>query len=750
MSRRIAIPLAALLIPAASAAPQELRLEANTQFIVPQARSFAVRPTPQPVQITSVEASATIVERTARTSLEIALQNPSGAVAEAVLLVPVPAGAVVSFFDFQGAASEPTAELLPLERARATYESIVRQSRDPALLEFAGLTLIRSSVFPIPPQGTQKVRIGYDHLLEGDGDRVDYLLPRSESLEQRLPWRISVDIKSSHPISMVYSPSHEVVAERRGPSEFHVTVAERARTGPGPFRLSHLIERNGVNASLFAYPDPTVGGGYFLLMAGLPASLEGHTDRLRREVTLVIDRSGSMAGEKMDQARAAALQVIEGLADGEAFNIIDYASTVSLFAAAPQPKDAAATAAARRYLESIRPGGGTNIHDALVEALRQPARDAMLGIVLFLTDGLPTIGTRSEVAIRQMVEQGNVHRRRVFTFGVGEDVNVPLLDRIASVTRATATYVLPREDVELKVASVFKRLYGPVLAEPTLTVLESDGTPTTRLAQELIPQQLPDLFEDDQLILLGQYRQAAPAIFQIEGNFLGRPRSFTFDFDLSAASTAHAFVPRLWASRRIAFLIDQIRQAGAASAEIPPVVGSSPLDDPRSRELVEEILRLSTRFGILTEYTAFLATEGSTGWAEASRGCSAMLDQRAVGTRFGAGAVNQALNYKAQWGQTVLNYDNSFVDAELNQVNFAQVQQMCDLAFFQRDGRWVDSRLLVGAEAVPAASRRVAVGSPEHLELLGRLQRDGRQGVLALRGAIVVQVDGEVVEVSAD
>ena len=178
---------------------------------------------------------------------------------------------------------------------------------------------------------------------------------------------------------------------------------------------------------------------------------------MQREVTLVIDRSGSMAGPKMDQVRAAALQVIEGLADGESFNIIDYATTVERFATKPVVKNRETVLKARRYLANLRPTGGTNIHDALVEALGQPATKGALPIVLFLTDGLPTIGNTSEVAIRTVVQKGNPHKRRLFTFGVGADVNVPLLDRVAETTRATATYVLPKEDVEVKVGRVFQK-----------------------------------------------------------------------------------------------------------------------------------------------------------------------------------------------------------------------------------------------------------------------------------------------------
>ncbi|MHC4107304.1 MAG: VIT domain-containing protein [Planctomycetota bacterium] len=731
-----------------SAALQQLAGAAHV--IVPQTRSFALAVTdpsqPASIQIESVEARIQVLEQASTTTLQIALRNHASRPQEAVLLVPVPDGAVVSAFTFEGTASEPTAQVLAAGEARRLYEAIVAKVRDPALLEFAGFNLIRSSVFPVPPQGSQTVRLTYEHLLDGDGNRVDYLLPRSESLDRRRPWRIQVDLKSRHPISMVYSPSHEVSSTRLARGHFSVELTDEATLEPGPFRLSYLLEREGVSASLFAYPDPGVGGGYFLLMGGLPSGIDEAATRIKREVTLVIDRSGSMAGPPMDQVRAAALQIIEGLSDGEAFNIVDYASTVSLFAPRPVLKDPQTTRDARRYLASIRPAGGTNIHDALLEALRQEPVDSMLPIVLFLTDGLPTIGRSSERAIRQMVEQANVHQRRIFTFGVGGDVNVPLLDRVADITRGSATYVMQDEDVELKVGRVFRRLYGPVLAEPTLQAGDASGRISAGLVSDVLPNELPDLFDGDQLIVLGKYRGHEPITFTIAGNFLGRPRQFEFAFDFDSATTRHAFVPRLWASRRIANLIDQIRQAGATAAGRPRVPGTSPLNDPRFEPLVDEIVRLSTEFGILTEYTAFLAREGTnlSEFNELVAGCSRELDAKAVRKRSGLAAVSQGLNYNWQKAQVALNYGNKFVDERLQRVEIAGVQQMCDRAFFRQEGRWIDSRLV-------AAGRRfepdetVMIGSERHFELLRRMVREGRPGVLSLSGKILLDVDGRTI-----
>ena len=721
-----------------------------SHVIIPQARSFPLRPYPTPagIRIESVEVRVSIIEQTARTTMEIALRNTSSRPQEAVLLLPVPDGAVVSAFSYEGSASEPTAAVLRADEARRLYDAIVSKVRDPALLEFAGYNLIRLSVFPVPPQGSQRVRVTYEHLLEADGDRVDYVLPRSEALARRRPWTIAVDVESKHPIATAYSPSHELVTERLAPNRLSIRLAGGASLEPGPFRLSYLLERDGLSASIFAYPDPKVGGGYFLLMAGLPATIDP-TVRLKREVTIVIDRSGSMAGPKLDQARAAALQVIEGLDEGESFNIIDYASSVASFSPRPVIKSPQTAQQARRYLASIRAAGGTNLHDALLEALRQPSvspEGSTLPLVLFLTDGLPTIGRTSEVAIREMVERGNPQKRRVFTFGVGEDVNVPLLDRIADITRARASYVLPGEDVEVVVARVFRRLNGPVFADATIRATDPAGEISTRLIRELIPARLPDLYEGDQLILLGQYREPGPITLSVAGNFLGAPREFSFRFDPASATTRNAFVPRLWASRRIAYLVDEVRQAGAATALTPAVVGASYPNEPRFGELVDEIVRLSTEFGILTEYTAFLATEGTdlSDFDGLILGCRNELDTKAIRKRSGLAAVTQGINFNWQKGQTTLNYTNGYVDDRLRRVEITSVQQMCDLAFFRRGNRWIDSRLIGVAEWIQP-HQTLMIGSREHFDLLRRLVGQGRQGVLSLTGEILLEVDGRAV-----
>jgi len=725
-----------------------------SNVIVPQSRARAFAPErPGQIEITRIAALVDILESTAVTTIEIQLQNTGGRREEAELIVPVPDGAVVRGFAYDGPGGEITAQVLPKDEAKRIYQQLVSKIRDPALVEFVGYNLIRSSVFPVEAHGKQKVRLTYENLLEVDNNRIDYILPRTESLKYSVPWDIKVTIKSKRPISTVYSPTHKLIGMKeldlRSMHDTNgaivVTVqTEKGTTEPGPFRISYLLQENGVTASMFAYPDNKVAGGYFLLLGGLPADIARAEDSpaIKREITLVIDRSGSMRNEKVEQVKEAALQIIAGLKPGEAFNVCIYNNTVEWFSRKPVTKNKENEDAARKYIEGITATGGTNIHEALRQALEQEPADGTLPIILFLTDGLPTVGNTSEVAIRELVEKSNPHKRRVFTFGVGINVNAPLLDKIAAVSRAKAEYVLPKEDVEVKVGRVFKRLTGPVLADIELQVVKQNGEPAVGRTRDILPDKLPDMFDGDQLVLLGQYVGKNDITFQITGNYLGKKRSFKFTFEFDKANLRNGFVPRLWASRKIAQLIDEVRQMGA-----DPAVAAS---DPKVKELTDEIVRLSTEFGILTEYTAFLAREGTDltdapGIAEETAG---NLHRRAMETRDGLAAVNQSLNYAAQSSQEQLNMGNSFIDENFQRVTITNVQQINDTAYYQRGRRWVDSRL-VNNESEVKPKKVIEFGSEEFIELAQKLAKANRQGSIALRGDILLVVEGEPILVKS-
>lgn len=729
--------------------------------VLPQSRVIVAPDHQQPIVLSSVEADVQIVEQVATVSLRLTLQNPSSRVQEAEVVLPVPEESAVRYFQLEGLGGDGGARLLPRDEARRIYEDIVRRMQDPAILEFAGYGFIRSNVFPVPAQGSQTIVLTYEQMLPASGMRLDFALPKTQSLDDLgIRWTISGSIRSKRPISTIYSPSHDLALTREGDvARFNVTDPKT----PGSFVLSAVMggSANEPSATMIAYPDPKLAengqSGYFMLLAGLPALPEGARAAIRREVTIVLDRSGSMRGEKIEQAKNAALQVIEGLRPDEHFNVIDYSDNIQSFSDRPVLKTEDAVRRAREYVANIQAIGGTNIHDALIEALRQEPTPGTLPVVLFLTDGLPTIGATRESAIREAAAKANAHQRRVFTFGVGFDVNAPLLTAIARQSRATSSFVRPDEDVEVKVGQVFARLSGPILASPRVVF---SGPGADQRVRDLLPNELPDVFEGDQITLLGQYYGEGPITARLEGNYLGRAQTFEFSFSLADASTRHAFVPRLWATRKIGTMIEQIRLAGADSGL--PTNRPRPID-PQFQELVDEIVRLSTEFGVLTEYTAFLADEGaledlqrqisagggrggaplpSMAPGEAAGGLTLYsLRERALNDRSGAGGVNQDMNLGAQVQSDKAYARNGFLDEEMQWRDVSGCQIAGDKALFRRGRAWVDGRIVAQAEQEPEES--CDFGSARYFEIVQALAAENRQSLLCNRGDALVLVEGK-------
>lgn len=726
--------LAALLIllPVASspggAAPQAAPSPSGPAWtppprvVVPQL-GRAVGRLPQ-LAVERVDATVEIADRIATTTLEFAVRNRSAVAQEASLLVPVPVGAVVVGFTFEGPASESTAKLLARDEARGTYDAIVARERDPALLEWAGWNLLRSSVFPVPAGGQQRMRITWEEHLEPRDGRLEYLLPRSE-IARGTVWRVRIGISSHLPLAAVYSPTHELRTISRDERSARFETADEGAVPAGSLRLA-IVRSAEPAASVVTYPDPSIGGGYFLLLVAAPPS--DAAKALPRDVVLVLDRSGSMAGAPIEEAKSAAAGIVTALRDGERVNIVDFANGVSSFGAEPVALDATTRSSLLAYIAGLRAAGGTNIHDALVETIRQSVSAGSFGSAIFLTDGLPTIGRTRESDIRRSLEGTNA-ARRIFTVGLGPDLNAPLLDRIADATRADATYVAQGEALSSRLAALADRLSGPVLADLGV----DRGAPL----DELVPRTAPDLFRGTNLVLLGRYRGETPFTLRIRGRGPEGERIIEVPVDPRSASVANAFVPRLWASRRIAELVAAIRDLGLDEERSEA--------DPRFRELTGEILRLSTTFGVLTEYTSMLALEGSRldDWNALEVACGELLRGRAIETRSGAAAVSQGVNWNRQKLESNLAGTKGYLDERQQEVVADGLVQCGDVNLWKAGDRWADARLVGRADIEP--DETIDFGSDAHRRLVEELASDHRQSSVALEGDILIVHRGRTV-----
>lgn len=739
--RILFVPLAVLALAgaplnAAVAQPStaDPRIVEDLRVLVPQRGRAAV----PGCFVEGVGASVRISGSVATTTLEITVKNPTRSRSEARLVLPVPGGASIHAFGIDGIGEGPTAELLPRDKAAERYRDIVRRMVDPGLLEFVGTDLIQSSVFPVEAGGERVVTVAYEHAMPTHAGRAEYVLPRSSTAGSGVGWTVTVEIEGSGGLGPVFSPSHPVVTRPLGRDRLRVTVPSLDE--PGPFRLYAVTGPSGGGATVLTHADGP-GSGYFLFVGDAPEPAEPEPSP--REVTLVIDRSGSMSGEKIRQAKESARQIVSGLRPGERFNIIDYADDVASFAGAPVIKSDETMAEALAYIDAIQPRGWTNLHGALAEALKAPLAEGHLGMVLFLTDGLANRGLTGETEIRGSAKELNTAGRRVFTFGVGYDVNAPLLDAVAADTRAESTFVLPGEDVEIKVGQVFDKLDGPVILAPVFTTIGPDGVPVDQAVNPTVfavhPESLGDVFRGSRVMIVGRYENTGPLTLRVAGEAGGPAIEAALDPD---AGGRNAFVPRLWAQRRIDALLAMIR---ADTAD-----GSEP-----DTELVDEVIRLSLEYGVMTEYTAFLAAEdvdladasdasggGSSPFARARDEILTLSRERS-----GQSGVSQTVNRGDVAARSIvaapaegervelLNLkSNVWYGAEMELQTVRTVQREGVSTLYRKTGRWVEAALGEDADAAPEST--VEFGSEAYWALVDDLAEQGRQWMLANRGEV--------------
>lgn len=697
------------------------------------------------VHVTDFNVHVTIEGQTATTTLSMRVDTWLAGEIEAELLVPVPQGISLRSFEFVGSHLTGSARLVPAAEATALYLMSMReQAGSSRLIEFAtdGQGAVLSSPFPLSAGAGLTLKLTYAQQLGGDGSRLDYELPRSSSLQGVPPFKFQLEVLGTPAPLALYSPTHGLLETQRASDRVSAELEPGQGAQPGSLRLSILRGGNDFAGSLMACPDVDGKGGTFLLFAGMDLPRTGQST-IHREVTIVLDRSGSMAGPKFEQARAAALQVIEGLHEGELFRIVDYSSEAHALSSTALVKDASTVAAARAYLAGLTTGGNTHIQSALESALAPPAGAGCLPVLLFLTDGVPTAGEQSEAGLRSIAKRANVHGRRIFTFGVGNDVNAPLLDSLADATRAVSTYVRPQESVEVAVTKVFAKLQGPLLADLKVRALNADGSENLTLLGSLMPRQLPDIYAREQLVLLGRYEDQAPVSFEITGRGPEGRRTFLVQGDLRLASVSNDFVPRLWASRRIAELTDQIRNIAGDGAKASELLASA-----RNKQLTDEILSLALDYGVLSEFTAFLAQESTdlTSWKSLSAQTSDGVIRQNVAHRSGAAAVNMARNQVSLKGMKQQALFNSYWTADDQRVSTLGVRPVRQGVMIRRGTTWVQGCLLRGFEGdeLPVASRNVDMGSPDYRKLLKELVSDSRADVASIGGQVLIRHRGEI------
>src|SRR6266852_5055923 len=433
-----------------------------------------------------------ITGRVARVSVEEWFRNNGPMLEEGMYHFPLPGEAVFSSYSLWQGDQELRGEAMDATQARSIYETIVRQKRDLALIELAGQGLIRARLFPIAPGETRKITLKYTQLLDRAGDawRFRYLGDRNRGSAPR-SFRMEVD--SAARFGDPYSPTHQVQVTRRD-NRLEVTLADGAAAGD--FELLLPLARGLVGLSLLPH-HPAGEDGYFMLLLAPGAAADAAA--LRRDLVAVIDVSGSMSGEKIQQAKSALIQLLASMREGDRFRLVAFSGGVRRYAQGWTNMTPAARGDAESWIRSLDAEGGTNIAGALAEAFAESPAEQSLGVVVFLTDGQPTTGETDPERIAERAEQGR-GRFRVFSFGIGDDVNTFLLDRLTERARGTTEYIRPGENIERAVGALAAKVASPVLTDVAIS-----ATSGVEL-YDVQPGSLPELFAGEEMVVLARYR----------------------------------------------------------------------------------------------------------------------------------------------------------------------------------------------------------------------------------------------------
>lgn len=504
---------------------------------------------------------------------------------EAIYVFPLPENAAIVDFAMTINGKRMSGELVEKDKARQIYQDIVRRMKDPGLLEHMGGNLFKVSVYPVPKNGEQKIELVYSQTLGFEGGLYKYIYPlrtgeqASRTLED---FTVGVRLTSALPVKNVYSPSHQVGITRKSDHEVRVGFEEERSLLDRDFVLYYGVSKKDFGLNLLTH---AVRGedGYFMMMIA-PSLMPRDGGVIQKDVTFVVDTSGSMLGSKIEQARKALEYGVRKLNDGDRFNIIRFSTDVESFRESLVAVDKTQRKAALEFVSQLQAQGGTCIHEALQTALRQRSDDQRPSLIVFLTDGKPTIGETDTAIIVDAVKKANGGGTRIFVFGVGEEVNAHLLDKVSGQNGGISQYVKPDEDIEVKVSTFADKISQPVLAK---VKVEIDKLKI--LKQH--PRDLPDLFGGEQIILSGRYQGKGDYAIRLTGEVNGAAREFVYEGSFPASNSDNDFIPRLWATRRVGTLLDEIRLHGENS------------------ELKDEVIRLSKEFGIMTPYTSYLVLE---------------------------------------------------------------------------------------------------------------------------------------------
>ena len=681
-----------------------------------------------PLESVSMQLHSQVGELTASTRVKQVFYNPSPQQLEGYFLFPVPKDVVVQEFSMDINGVKHKAELLDAQKAKKIYEAIVRQSKDPALLEFYGKRLFRVRVFPILARKKLSIELNYTESISTNNGTQEYTVAmNTDKYAAKGLNNVSfeIDLTTKQPLKSIYSPTHAVEIKRKDANTALIVYKASKSIPNRDFKLYFRSSQKNIGLSFLNFKKPKEAG-YFLM--NISPGLDQKQAIIAKDIVFVLDKSGSMAGKKMEQAKKALAFCIEHLNKDDRFEIIPFSTEASSLFGTVQKISPSNKQAALEFLERIEPIGGTNIEEALSLALESRTQESVRPLsIIFLTDGKPTVGLHDETALLSKIKKQNQSKVRIFTFGIGTNLNTHLLDKITESSRAYRTYVMPDEDIELKVSDFYTKVAAPVMTDVQIAFDKN-----VRI-YDVYDKEIPDLFRGSSISLIGRYQGTGNATITVSGKVNGQTKQYSYSIKLEENNNKMNFVPDLWASRAVGYLLDQIRLNGS------------------NKELVEEVTRLAKKHGIITPYTSYLILEDEAVAAQNGQNIQNQIlrpratnapkmreeidfeeevanvnaEEKGLKTKKSGRmsvqiskeyqALNRATNLaEAQQGTNRMNYtDQSGISRNLAD-NIIKVQGR---AFYNNNNIWIDANIAL-SDTRNSKTERIRFNSKAYFELL--------------------------------
>jgi Ca-activated chloride channel family protein len=538
------------------------------------------------LELKEQDVRVTINNGVAVTEVDQVFFNKEDRIVEALYTFPVPNKASVSNFSMWINGQEMIGEVVEKERARQIYESYKQTRRDPGLLEQVDYKRFEMRVFPIAAGAEQRIRITYYQELDFDHDRAGYVYPLStvtqKNINERTTGRFSfsIDVKSEAPITELKSPSHAdqfVIARHADQHYWQASLETRQGDLSRDVVVSYALARPHTGIDLITSKTGAEDGYFQLTMTAgqeLESKLKGS------DYVFVVDISGSMMHDgKLALSRDAVGAFVNALNEEDRFELVTFnIAAHPLFGTATPVKPETVTQAVE-FLRSQKAMGGTVLRPALEAAYRYHDSDRQLNVVV-LSDGMTEQGEQRELL--QLIGQ-RPSGTSVFCVGIGNEVNRPLLDQLATATGGLATFISTGDDFERHAQAFRRKLVRPAATNVKIA-FEGGGV------YDVEPQKLPNLYHGQPVRLYGRYKTSGAAKVIVRADVLGSPIDQTLAVNLPSKDDSNPQIERMWALHRVERLMGENRSNGGTKHR-------------------DEIVQLCEGYSITSEFASFIVLE---------------------------------------------------------------------------------------------------------------------------------------------